>query len=593
MTVPYQFGPLTGVPPIKVRAQHLDANFAYLLGLGTLSRFVSPSAFGGDVLAADNTSAIQSCMNYAALNNVAVLFDGLYKATGLITVNCTKLSIVGYNPSSCGILTTGTSGGLVINCTAVTNQPTAGGSVFLSNFGLHAGAAGSGQALAINFTAQTPATASIPSLNMEYVHFGADDLTAHYWSSGCTVVNGQAMNINGCWAAGQFLGPLNTSFWLEFTTSGGAAGNQIAITNNIFFGSHKSIWIHWATSDIEGVAFTNNILISNLYAFYIDGSASAGFSPGFTFSGNQTQSNTAAIYCNKAAQIFVGSGNLLYTDGLASDGIVFDNCVTCAVEAANLIICITGLSSGSAIKAVNGSFPGQVMGGFLQGYTTGVSLGVGSTLWMVYPTTNNSITNPVVDLGTNNYTMELDTANADLIFHKPVNAKLGTIAAGVNAPCFVGTATWNDASVAFQGLLVQITNTASAAGARIFSFGTTGLGQFCDLDTTGKLSAIAFAAAAGGNFSWLGRSFFLSEADGTIRYTTNSGLTGITADFATDGVLKIRDRPNSAPGTLKATLQTATNATTGLTPGVLAASTNASIVVTDGSGQVYRIPCII
>lgn len=34
-------------------------------------------------------------------------------------------------------------------------------------------------------------------------------------------------------------------------------------------------------------------------------------------------------------------------------------------------------------------------------------------------------------------------------------------------------------------------------------------------------------------------------------------------------------------------------ATTGLTPGVLSASTNASIVITDSTGQAYRIPCII
>jgi len=34
-------------------------------------------------------------------------------------------------------------------------------------------------------------------------------------------------------------------------------------------------------------------------------------------------------------------------------------------------------------------------------------------------------------------------------------------------------------------------------------------------------------------------------------------------------------------------------ATTGLTPGVLAATTNASITLTDSAGQVYRIPCII
>lgn len=41
------------------------------------------------------------------------------------------------------------------------------------------------------------------------------------------------------------------------------------------------------------------------------------------------------------------------------------------------------------------------------------------------------------------------------------------------------------------------------------------------------------------------------------------------------------------------TFQVGNAATTSLTPGVLAASTNASIVITDSSGQAYRIPCII
>jgi hypothetical protein len=34
-------------------------------------------------------------------------------------------------------------------------------------------------------------------------------------------------------------------------------------------------------------------------------------------------------------------------------------------------------------------------------------------------------------------------------------------------------------------------------------------------------------------------------------------------------------------------------ATTGLTPGVEAALTNATIVLQDSTGQAYRIPCII
>lgn len=40
-------------------------------------------------------------------------------------------------------------------------------------------------------------------------------------------------------------------------------------------------------------------------------------------------------------------------------------------------------------------------------------------------------------------------------------------------------------------------------------------------------------------------------------------------------------------------LQLGNAATTGLTPGVLAATTNASIVLKDSNGTSYRIPCII
>lgn len=48
-----------------------------------------------------------------------------------------------------------------------------------------------------------------------------------------------------------------------------------------------------------------------------------------------------------------------------------------------------------------------------------------------------------------------------------------------------------------------------------------------------------------------------------------------------------------ASSTVKGILTTVASATTGLTAGVLAALTNASIVITDGSGQVYRVPVII
>lgn len=68
---------------------------------------------------------------------------------------------------------------------------------------------------------------------------------------------------------------------------------------------------------------------------------------------------------------------------------------------------------------------------------------------------------------------------------------------------------------------------------------------------------------------------------------TNGDAPAVVMSIPTTGTLAI------TATSCKATLQTTANATTGLVAGVLAASTNASIVITDGSGQVYRVPCII
>lgn len=75
-----------------------------------------------------------------------------------------------------------------------------------------------------------------------------------------------------------------------------------------------------------------------------------------------------------------------------------------------------------------------------------------------------------------------------------------------------------------------------------------------------------------------------------IRLYTNGQNVGW--DFGTDLSLTLPG-PLSSPGLLKGNLQTNANATTGLSAGALAATTNASIVIKDGSGQAYRVPVII
>lgn len=58
-------------------------------------------------------------------------------------------------------------------------------------------------------------------------------------------------------------------------------------------------------------------------------------------------------------------------------------------------------------------------------------------------------------------------------------------------------------------------------------------------------------------------------------------------------ILQARLGDDSAFAQLQGILTTDNAATTGLSAGALAATTNASIVLTDATGQAYRIPCII
>jgi hypothetical protein len=97
-----------------------------------------------------------------------------------------------------------------------------------------------------------------------------------------------------------------------------------------------------------------------------------------------------------------------------------------------------------------------------------------------------------------------------------------------------------------------------------------------------------------GNYQIVGKWLFAgASSDGLTTWSDAAFTHGVGIDVTTDGVWSVRNTAHNAAGTVKATLQTATNATTGLAAGVLAATTNASIVLTDGSGQVYRVPCII
>jgi hypothetical protein len=94
-----------------------------------------------------------------------------------------------------------------------------------------------------------------------------------------------------------------------------------------------------------------------------------------------------------------------------------------------------------------------------------------------------------------------------------------------------------------------------------------------------------------------GASVFTATGSISLVPTGVVGFGGLTSSFPalkrSSAVLQARLGDDSGFAALQGALRTAVNAVTGLTAGVLAALTNATIVVTDAAGQDYRIPCII
>lgn len=97
---------------------------------------------------------------------------------------------------------------------------------------------------------------------------------------------------------------------------------------------------------------------------------------------------------------------------------------------------------------------------------------------------------------------------------------------------------------------------------------------------------------AGANWTFAGSQGTGTGAGGSLIFqTAPAGSTG-TAQNALATALTIDSTQKITIASGKV-LQLGNAATTGLTAGVLAALTNATIVISDSTGQAYRIPCII
>ncbi len=110
--------------------------------------------------------------------------------------------------------------------------------------------------------------------------------------------------------------------------------------------------------------------------------------------------------------------------------------------------------------------------------------------------------------------------------------------------------------------------------------------------------------AATQTLSWASGTILRTASDGNLTITNNAGnsfglltLGPANSSFPalkrSTTILQARLADDSAFAPLQGMLRTDVDATTGLVAGVLSALTNASIVISDASGQVYRVPCII
>lgn len=100
-------------------------------------------------------------------------------------------------------------------------------------------------------------------------------------------------------------------------------------------------------------------------------------------------------------------------------------------------------------------------------------------------------------------------------------------------------------------------------------------------NTAGQNATIKGSLSTGSGTS--GDIIFQTGGTGAAATVVNTATTALTIKGATQAVVVASGKA----------LQLGNAATTGLSAGVLSATTNASIVLTDSTGQAYRIPCII
>lgn len=165
--------------------------------------------------------------------------------------------------------------------------------------------------------------------------------------------------------------------------------------------------------------------------------------------------------------------------------------------------------------------------------------------------------------------------------------------------------TWNT-SGSPTAVQVNITATAFGAAALLMDLQTGGTSTFNVSPISSGVMAMTLGSASpqivmgdgtGGsaklNFNnSVSQGYALNGANGGLTISNNNNTNPFLILPSSSGATLTPAGASVIIGTGKG-FQLGNNATTGLTAGVLAALTNATVVIIDGSGQAYRVPCII
>lgn len=283
-----------------------------------------------------------------------------------------------------------------------------------------------------------------------------------------------------------------------------------------------------------------------------------------TFSNNVTVSGNAGIGTapQSAIALIVAPSNTL--TGTSQTGFnsqpVFNNTATAIGRAAWLFVSTRAI----AYTMVNG-------------YALHVDVPVVGAASAITTNTGVRIENQGAAGITNAYGLFIagPTGAATINTAAQINGGVGTVIIGSTGQSLTGSlattmvdlaSTWNTSGVPTL-IKAAVTNTASGAGALLmnllagaggatsmFSVSATGV-----VTTAGQLNANSFGsvisvgdvrAGAANAFYWNTASQMTSPANGQLNFINSSNTAGVGFDFATDAVLKLRTRAQSAYATL-------------------------------------------